>query len=298
MGRSVTHRLAVSVPLALTLTLVGCSSSDDKGDPGSTPARSASPSVVASPTTAMEKTPTGVTVRLVRPGQLTVCEWGGGLPYLGPAKGGTKVQGFDVELLTLVGRRLSVAPVVVEVDQTDILAAQALGRKFCDLAAGKFFGVPDGDPDELPVDYTVPYFRRTTAIMSPDKSLTSVASLRGKRVVVDRSGTLPDEVQAAGVPTTEMDAELIPGLLKSGQFDAAIIDSGLASYLQHEDKDGKLLVTGEFGEPGDVVFAVADGNTALREQVDAALVDSGRNGHFQYAYRQWFAGAPALVPGS
>ncbi|WP_143175702.1 substrate-binding periplasmic protein [Cryptosporangium aurantiacum] len=253
-----------------------------------------------SPTAAMEKVPTGVTVPLVRKGQLTVCQWGGGVPYLATAAatGGTKAEGFDVELLTLVGQRLGVQPVIVEVDRTDILAAQALGRKFCDLTAGQFFALPEGDPEELPVDYTEPYFRRAITILTADKSLTTLESLRGKRVAVESSSLLPDEVQAAGVQTTELDEAAIGAAINAGQFDAALIDSGLAAHLQHEDKTGSLIVAGQFGDPGDVVFAVAEGNTVLREQVNAALVDAGRNGHFRYAYSQWFAGEPALVPGS
>jgi polar amino acid transport system substrate-binding protein len=234
----------------------------------------------------------------VRPGQLTVCQWGGGFPYLGEATGGTKARGFDVELLSLVGERLAVEPVVVETDRTDTYGAKALGRKSCDLTAGKFFALPKDYPEQLPVDYTEAYFRRKAAILSSDKSLTSLESLRGKRVATESASVLPDEVKAAGLQTVELDADLIPHALDSGQFDAAILDSGDARYMQHEDKTVKLLVTGEFGEPGDVVFAVAKGNSALREQVNAALEDAGRNGHFLFAYRQWFAGEPPLVPGS
>ena len=293
------HRLVVAVPLALALALAGCSSPDDKGDPTPSPTgSSAAPSAVPSPTTAMEKVPAGVKVPLVRTGQLTVCQWGGGLPYLGEEQGGSKAKGFDVELLTLVGERLGVVPLIVETDRTDIAAAEALGRKNCDLSAGKFFALPEDDPEQLPIDYTVPYFRRTTAILTSDQSLTSLESLRGKRVATDSTSLLPDEVAAAGVQVTEFDAQAIPAALNAGQFDAAIVDSGLARYAQHEDQTGSLLVTDEFGEPGDVVFAVAKGNTVLREQVNAALADAGRNGHFRYAYDQWFAGEPALVPRS
>ncbi|MFB9321298.1 substrate-binding periplasmic protein [Cryptosporangium minutisporangium] len=251
-----------------------------------------------SPTATMEKVPDGVNVPLVRKGRLTVCQWRGGTPYLSATAGGTKAEGFDVELLTLVAERLGVVLLIIESDQGDVLAAQALGAKSCDLSAGRFYALPEDDPDQLPVDYTVPYFRRTTAILSSDTSLTSLESLRGKRVAIESSGILPDEVAAAGVQTVELDGAIIPAAIHAGRFDAAILDSGVARYAQLQDKSGAMRVTHEFGEPGDVVFAVANGNTVLREQVNAALVDAGRNGHYHYAYRQWFAGEPTLVPGS
>jgi polar amino acid transport system substrate-binding protein len=288
------HILAL-VSASLLLGAAGCHlGGDESGSPEARRPSSAAPS----PTQAMQTLPAGVTVPLVHPGQLTICQWLGGAPFWSVQSGGTKATGFNASVLALAAERLGVAPLVIDAERTDLEGAQALGRKVCDVSAGRFFALPPGDPDALPIDYTVPYFQRSTAILAgSDSGYKTLASLRGKRVgVAQGDEASADMARAAGLAVQEYDSQIVAPMIRANRLDAAIVDSAIALNAQKQG-DGQLIATTGLGTSTGVVFAVRKGNSVLRTQLDAALTDAGRNGHYAAAYREWFAGEPTYVPG-
>jgi polar amino acid transport system substrate-binding protein len=73
-----------------------------------------------------------------------------------------------------------------------------------------------------------------------------------------------------------------------------VLDSAQALYYVNQGHG--LRIAAEFGTTEGVVFGVRRGNTVLRDQMDAALLDAARNGRYARAYATWFGRPPAWAP--
>jgi polar amino acid transport system substrate-binding protein len=263
-----------------------------------------SPSPVASlaPARPMAKLPAGVVVPLVKPGLLTVCSHLGGAPYVyTDSRFSDKVSGFDVDVLNLVGQRLGVQVLFVETDPRQFLTGQALNQNRCDVIAGSFSAIPE---TAQYFDATAPYLKRDFGLLVQSaSSAKSLDGLAGKRVGVMK-GTLAEDYlteynashggRIVAVPVN--DSSLSVAGLKANQFDAVLFESPTAYYYAHQSP-GQLHVAAEVGPSQDVNFGVRRGNTALHQQIDAALADAGGNGQYAKAYVDWFGRPPSWVPG-
>jgi ABC-type amino acid transport substrate-binding protein len=249
----------------------------------------------------MATLPAGVSVPLVRPGLLTVCAMLGGLPYdAQDALAENKAEGFDMDVLALVAKRFGAPELVIQTDVRSFLTGQALNAHRCDLVAGSLSAGPD---TAALFDATDPYFKTGFALLAPAGSTyRSLEALQGKRVAVVPDSQVADYLAAFNTKhgnriqvTPAPDAVLIPEMVKGGRAEAALLDSGVAHY--NAMKDSRLHVTADLGPEQDVVFGVRPGNTALRDQVNVALADAGRNRQYARAYAHWFGRQPAWVPG-
>jgi hypothetical protein len=189
-------RPMVFLATALVATsTVSCASSETSGGG---PAPSATAAVSTAPPGSMARVPAGVTVPLVRAGRLTGCARPTGLPYIGREQQmDDKVEGFDVELLSLVAERLGVGLEFVETDSNRFLTGEALDGRECDLLAGGF----SSDPEAAAYfEMTGPYLRRSLSVLTTaDAPYRSLEDLRGKRVTVLPDTPASDFLQAWNV---------------------------------------------------------------------------------------------------
>lgn len=267
--------------------------------PATAPARRAGP---------MAKMPPGTRLSLVHKGRLTVCEGPAGTPFMF-AKGNAvpgigvtgKVQGFDVDMLSLVGQRIGAVPVVVTFGNTfQLFDGVPFTEKFCDVIGGTAMDDPKFFPKVSP---SIGYFRRDSAIVTAGANrFASRAQLAGKRVGAVGGGSgFRDDLDTYNaqhgntIHVQRMaDSTMLIHLLQTGSADAVVLDNAAAMY--QVTRNPGLHVTGEFGQVFQERFAVRKGNAALLAQINAALVDAGRNGLYAKSYHDWFGTDPTAVP--
>ncbi|MET8011189.1 transporter substrate-binding domain-containing protein [Streptomyces sp. NPDC005271] len=288
----------------------GSAGGDGTGKSHSPAASTASPSVSASPARPMAKMPAGTELALAHKGRLTVCRGPAQAPFLettdtSQSVGGSeigRIKGFDVEMLSRIGDRISIPP---EFDSTfpidQVLDGTVLNRKVCDVVGG----ISPDSPSAFPqMSFSVPYFTKKTAILvKGDKRYTSLDQLAGKQVGTTTSSGLPDDLDTYNTKHSKKIVvkriefpEAVVSMLLAGQVDAVVIGNGVAKNAVAEHKDQDLHVTAEFGKAYQARFAVRKGNTALLRQINAALADAGRNGQYAKSYRLWFGEEPPSVP--
>lgn len=288
----------------LLLLITACGVSDGNGNDNSRKPNASSSTSQEPTARPMAKMPAGTKLSLKRQGQLTVCEGNAGAPFLSAKKGmeaghglNGMDEGFDVDMLVLLGQRLGVQPVVVEAPNTTwLLDGTVLDKGVCDVIAGMSMD----DPKYFPkMSASMGYFTKDTAILTKgNQSYKSLDLLAGKAVGAQTiSPDFPDELDTYNSQhgnAIKVQRGMIDGLvaqLTAGTLDAVVMGNAQAMHFAVENKD--LQVAGEFGHTYQERFAVQKGNTTLLEQVNDALKDAYSNGQYAKSYREWFGTDPS-----
>lgn len=218
----------------------------------------------------------------------------GGAPYAMPREDDpSRLTGFEIELMELVGRELGVAVEPVRGDWVAIPDLVRTGR--VDLGFNGFETTPDR---AAALDFTVPYFvyDQQPAVRAADRArFRTLADLRGGadrpyRLVGTLDGAATVEVLAAeGWPTDAIrvyDDSLTPfNELRLGRVDAVVQDSIIVEYYAGRDEAFALLPT--LGATGTYAGIVRKGDDATRLAVDGALERLKRSGAMAAVYRRW-----------
>jgi ABC-type amino acid transport substrate-binding protein len=199
--------------------------------------------------------------------------------------------GFDVALITEVGRRLGL-PVEVN-DFTFEGLLDALRLKQVDVAIAAISNTPER---AALVDFTTPYYMGEDGILvAPDSSTSSVTSLldlTDRRVGVQRgtiyeSWLLNTVVQTGQMPRENLLSYVSPDTavedLDSGQVDVVIMDRKPAENFAAQ---GKAKLVGHGLNPQSFAIAVRKGSTLLPEinRVLGDMVQDGTSSHLIETY--------------
>jgi polar amino acid transport system substrate-binding protein len=223
----------------------------------------------------------------------SVLRWGGdaegGAPFVeaDPADP-SKLRGFDVEIATLVAKKLGKTPVFVQVAFQSL--DQSAARGDFDLGLS---GIEDAPQRRRALSVTVPYFefREVLTVRAADATrYRSLAALRGRRVGT-LAGTIAWDLLAAagakdGIVPVSYDDDVHPYEdLAQGRLDAVLLDHVLAARSVRR-------VAGLAIQPGAVatgryVAILAMENAALRDRVDAILLDAMRDGTLKGIFEKW-----------
>jgi polar amino acid transport system substrate-binding protein len=228
-------------------------------------------------------------VELVNPGALTVCT---ALPYEPfQFQQGDEIVGFDVDMIDLVAERIGVTQEIVDTPFDNIQSGIAFDTGACDIGAAAMTITPERDQN---IDFSDPYFDATQALMVPPGSdITGPEQLPGRRLGVQNSttGALYAQENFAGVElVTFDDLGLLLTAVQTGEVDAAINDN--APLLDFAGKNPGFTVTAEFDTGEEYGFGVRTGNTALLEEINAAIADAKANGTYDELFAKWFPAAP------
>jgi arginine/lysine/histidine transporter system substrate-binding protein len=190
--------------------------------------------------------------------------------------------GFDVALITEVGRRLGI-PVEVN-DFTFEGLLDALQLKQVDVAVAAISNTPERS---ALVDFSTPYYMGEDGILAaPDSSISSVTSLpdlASRRVGVQRGTVYESWLQNTIVQTGQMPAENLLSYvspdtavedLDSGKVDIVIMDRKPAETFAAQ---GKAKLVGHGLNPQSFAIAVRKGSSLLPE-INRALVDMVKDG--------------------
>lgn len=118
--------------------------------------------------------------------------------------------------------------------------------------------------------------------------ITGPADLPGKRVATVAGTTSAQHLQTMGIPATGLPSieDCYRGL-RDGSYDAVVFDSPVLQYYAVGDGAGAVRIAGAIFHAEDYGFAFAP-NSALRPEVDRALLDIRHDGTYDLIRRKWF----------
>ena len=271
MSTSRTRRASAFAAAALisTLALAACGSSDDGGDAAATNA-------------------SGITT--IESGKLKACTHLSYKPF--EFKEGSKVVGFDVDLMDLLAKDLGLEQEVVDIEFATITSGAAFAAKKCDAGFG---ATTINDKRKESVLFSDPYFDSTAAlIVKKDSGITDLPDLKGKKLGVQTDTTGQEfaekEKDANGFTPVVFDdlPTQLAGVL-AGRVDGAINDNG--PLLDYAKDNPTTEVVKEFatGEQYGLMFKKDDPNgTKMAEKANEILKAAKTDGRYNTIYKKWF----------
>jgi polar amino acid transport system substrate-binding protein len=268
-------RIAVASAAVLALTLSACGSDSDSGGGSEDKAKAA-----------------GIT--LVKPGKLTVCTH---LPYKPfQYKDGTKVVGFDVDMLDLVAKDLGLEQDVVNIEWSQITSGAAFAAKKCDMGMGAMTIRADR---AKALSITEPYMDATQVLLvKKDSPYKTLADLKGKKVGVQADTTGKDYANAHKAEfgyevITFDDLTLLTNNVKSGRVEAGINDNGVLYPFVSDNPDTTVVAEFDTGEKYGFAAKKDDpSGTKLVEKFNELLTKAKSDGSYNDIYKKWFKTEP------
>ncbi len=197
-----------------------------------------------------------------------------------------RLEGFDVEIATLLARGLGLQPRFTLVGFASI--DQSVARGDADIGLS---GIEDTPARRATMAVTVPYyrFREVLTVRTGDAGrFRSLVDLRGRRVGT-LGGTIAYEIllrAEAGLTAVSYDDDVHPFEdLVLGRVDAVLLDHVLAERRQRTI-DG-LTVQPTSVAVGHYVGVLAPGNAALRDRCNDVLAGAMRDGSLERIFRAW-----------
>ena len=212
-------------------------------------------------------------------------------PPMGFVDDNGEFTGFDLELAAEVAKRLG-----LEIKYQPI----AWDAKEMEIESGNIDVIWNGFTTNGREDYytwSKPYMEnKQVFVVSKDSGITKVEDLKGKKVEVqvDSSGekALADNKELADTfasLVTTADYNTAFQDLEMGATDAVAMDIIVAGYQLKKRGDDKYIILEE--EPiasEEYGIGFKKGNTALRDAVDATLVEMAADGTLKSVSEKWF----------
>jgi His/Glu/Gln/Arg/opine family amino acid ABC transporter permease subunit len=219
--------------------------------------------------------------------------WGGdpegGAPFVeADPNDPTRLVGFDVEVAELIARGLRRTPRFVFVAFSSI--DQSVARGDFDIGLS---GIEDTPARRAALAVTVPYyeFREVLTIRDADRGqFRTLGDLRGRRVAT-LAGTMAYDLlleaeRSTGLEPVMYDDDVHPySDLQSGRVDAVLLDNVIA--IRSTARTPGLYTQPEGVATGHYVGVLAPSNAALRDRIDAILLQAMRDGRLEAIFRKW-----------
>ena len=207
-------------------------------------------------------------------------------PGLGYREGSAQPTGFDTDVARYVADKLGVAEKDIEWVQTPSANREnALENGEVDMIFATY-SITDERKEK--VSFAGPYFiAGQDLLVASDSDIGGVDDLDGKRLCSVSGSTSAKNVQeeVPGVQLREFDtySECLDGLV-NGQLDALTTDNTiLAGYAAQDQYKGKLKVVGNTFSEERYGVGIKKGDTALCEDINAALKKMVDDGSWQKA---------------
>lgn len=205
--------------------------------------------------------------------------------------GTNRLIGFDVDLMNLLADRLQVQIEWREMAFADLLDELAAGSVDVVIAAMYITAARE----EI-VDFTMPYLDSglVMVVRSEETEISTFADLAGKQVGVKENATgdrwaqqLQAEQQIDLILRRYTETQDSLEDLAAGHLDAVFNDKlNTLVYLQTQPG---LRIQGDVFAPASMGIAVRSGNTALLQQLNAALQELKAAGTVEILYNRWIS---------
>jgi arginine/lysine/histidine/glutamine transport system substrate-binding and permease protein len=204
------------------------------------------------------------------------------------------LTGFDIDLINAIGGTSGFLIDFDEMSFDDVIRRLYTGQADAAISAITI------NPDRLEtVSFSRPYFKSGLgiAVAADNTDLTSLESLRGKRIGVQRSTT--SEAKALTIPDAKIrQVDAAPDALQAlakGQIDAVINDAPATDYaIRSGSVTGIKQVGGLLTEEFYGIATPKD--SANLEKINAGLATLLNNGTYAQIYRKWFETEPPALP--
>ncbi len=271
--RSTTFARGAAIAAALALTAAACG-----GDSGSDGEGSASAS---GSTTGSEA---AVSVETVNEGQLTVCSDIPYAPFEMENEDGSGYTGFDIELMEAIAAQLDLELNVSVTGFDAIQSGQALAADACDVAAS---AMTITEEREQNVDFAEPYFDADQSLLvKADAGISDLAGIETLGVQADTTGQAYAQENFEGEILEFPGAAELFSALEAGSIQGILQD--LPVNADRAKQDDSLAVVATYPTGEQYGFAVAEGNTALRDAIDDALAGLREDGTYDDLYAKYF----------
>ncbi|MCG5218972.1 transporter substrate-binding domain-containing protein [Streptosporangium soli] len=210
-------------------------------------------------------------------------------PFGSISEGETEPEGFEIDLVTEVARRIGVEPKFVEVNPKNRVANLDSGK--IDVITATMITTRARDKA---IDFSESYFEDDQRLLvRGDSTLTSVDQLDGKTVALVQGSTeesvLREKAPGAKILSFQSWPTALQALLR-GDADAVSTTVGILSGLKAAaDKSGENVKIVSPGiAQGPLGMGVRQGDAALRDEVNAALMGMAEDGTYDRIYREWW----------
>lgn len=199
----------------------------------------------------------------------------------------TKVQGFDVDIMEAVAKRMGYTVKWNNMGFDGLIPAVQSGQ--IDAVIASMNVTPDR---EKAVSFSTPYYETASVVIHLKKDdYDSMKSIEGKTIAV-QIGTEQVE-EAKKVPNAKVkEFNLVPDILnelKVGGSQVAIVDGPLAAFYTKKDPNTfAAFATGH--QPQPIAIAVKKDNKELQGKINKALEDMKKDGEYQKIVNKWFGG--------
>ncbi|HYP20332.1 MAG TPA: transporter substrate-binding domain-containing protein [Chloroflexia bacterium] len=215
--------------------------------------------------------------------------------YLNPET--NQVEGFDVDLAKAVAERIFGSPDAIQFEE-------AISRnRIPYLDEGRvdvvFSTMTANATRAEQIDFSDTYYVAGQSLLVPVNSdITSVEDLSGKRVGTAKGSTSEVNIRSFA-PTAQIElfdayAQAVAAM-DAGRLDAVTTDDIILYGFERNSPDKFKVVGGQFTQEP-YAAGVKKGNTALLEEVNAALRDLKESGEWAAIYKKWIGTDPAAVP--
>ncbi|WP_457549399.1 basic amino acid ABC transporter substrate-binding protein [Archaeoglobus sp.] len=245
-------------------------------------------------TTATTSTTVTPAYKLVKPGVLTVGMDATYPPFEYINETTKAFEGFDVDLMKEVAKRIGLKAEFVNVAWEGIIPGLTAHKYDCICSAMTITA-----ERAKQVDFSRPYFVASQVIVvrANDNRIHNVTDLAGKVVGVQMGTTgqfFAEKLQKQGIKFELKLYKTTPDALmdlKNGRIDAVIIDNGIALWMAKKcPEDYKVIeqrLTYEY-----YGIAVAKDNPELLKAINKALEEIFKDGTYAKIYKKWFGTEP------
>lgn len=231
-------------------------------------------------------------VPVVEKGKLTTCTHLPYPPFQFERDG--KVVGFDVALIDLVAKNLEVEQEILDTPFENFKTGAFLNSDRCDLAAA---GMTITEDRKKNVDFSVPYFDATQALLASSKSgAKTLADVKAKKLKLGAQAETSGEDYARKQgfdPVAFESSDAVLNGLRTGQVDAVVIDYPVVQGWLKDKANADAFVLGQnIRTEEQYGFSVKKGNDKLRAAIDKAITDAKADGTYKKLYEQWIGPLP------
>ena len=199
-------------------------------------------------------------------------------------------DGFDIALIKAIGEKLGVEVQVENMEFNALVAS--IGGKI-DVAIA---GMTVTDESKEMVDFSDSYYTAVQYVILPkDSEIAAAADLEGKAIGVQLGTTgdfIAEEIAGAEVAQYNKALDAVNDLV-NGRLDCVIVDKNPALVFQSRFQDQVTAVDGaQFDfEPEEYAIAIPKGDTALADQINAALKEMMDDGTFDALVKEYIEGS-------
>lgn len=212
-------------------------------------------------------------------------------PFGSISQGRTEPEGFEIDLAGELARRIGVKATFVEVNPKNRVANLDSGK--IDAIMATMIATRARDKA---IDFSEPYFEDDQRLMvRGDSKLTNVSQLDGKTVALVQ-GSTEESVLRAKVPGAKiLSFQSWPTALQSllrGDADAVSTTVGILTGLQATAKKSgeNVKIVSPGIAQGPLAIGFRQGDAALRDEINAALMGMADDGTYDRIYTRWWRG--------